>query len=137
MPRNVEIKAKVANIADLHQRAEKLAGGTGTILKQEDTFFNSPQGRLKLRIIKGEHEELIYYERPDQDGPKGSDYVKVDGASGELSGDMKHLLTRCLGIKGCVRKVRTLYMVGQTRVHVDAVEGLGDFMELEVINVLK
>ena len=41
-------------------------------------------------------------------------------------------LKKALGIKGVVKKNRTLYMVGQTRVHVDQVEGLGDFMELEV-----
>lgn len=45
---------------------------------------------------------------------------------------MCKLLTRCLGVKGAVRKTRTLYMVDQTRVHVDSVDGLGDFMELEV-----
>lgn len=45
---------------------------------------------------------------------------------------MRTLLERCMGVKGVVKKTRMLYMVDQTRVHVDSVEGLGDFMELEV-----
>ncbi|KAK8722762.1 hypothetical protein OTU49_012021 [Cherax quadricarinatus] len=133
MPRNVEIKALVRDVVKLHERAAQLSGSKGHVLHQEDTFFNSPNGRLKLRVVKDEMEELIYYERPDQDGPKCSDYVKVSGNVGELSGDLCTLLRRCLGTKGVVKKTRTLYMVDQTRVHVDTVYGLGDFMELEVM----
>lgn len=133
MPRNVEIKARVTDVEELHKRAKELSNSTGEVLNQEDTFFNSPQGRLKLRVLKGEKEELIYYERPDQDGPKCSDFIKIQGKEGELSGDMSRLLSRCLGVKGKVKKTRVLYMVGQTRVHVDSVDGLGDYMELEVM----
>ena len=56
----------------------------------------------------------------------------MERKAGELSDDIKLLLSRSLGVKGCVKKTRTLYMVGQTRIHVDKVENLGDFMELEV-----
>lgn len=133
MPRNTEIKAQVRDVAKLHEVAADLSQSNGEVLEQEDTFFNSQQGRLKLRIIKGKREELIYYERPDKEGPKCSDYVKVERQPGGLSNDMKLLLSRSLGVKGTVKKTRTLYMVGQTRVHVDKVEGLGDFMELEVM----
>ena len=42
-------------------------------------------------------------------------------------------MSLALGVRGVVRKKRTLYLVGQTRVHLDEVEGLGDFMELEVV----
>ncbi|XP_045130207.1 adenylate cyclase CyaB-like isoform X1 [Portunus trituberculatus] len=133
MPRNTEIKARVHDVAKLHKIAAELSQSSGEVLHQEDTFFNAQQGRLKLRVIKDKKEELIYYERPDQEGPKCSDYVKVDRKAGELSGDIKLLLSRSLGIKGSVKKTRTLYMVGQTRIHVDKVENLGDFMELEVM----
>ncbi|XP_064079866.1 adenylate cyclase CyaB-like [Macrobrachium nipponense] len=133
MPRNVEIKARVNDVKELHKRAAELSSSEGTVLEQEDTFYNSPQGRLKLRVIKDTKEELIYYERPDKDGPKCSDYVKIECTNGFLSGDMNKLLSRCLGQRGHVSKTRTLYLVGQTRVHVDSVDNLGDFMELEVV----
>ncbi|KAK8374860.1 hypothetical protein O3P69_017734 [Scylla paramamosain] len=133
MPRNTEIKARVQDVAKLHKIAAELSQSSGEVLHQEDTFFNTPQGRLKLRVIKDKREELIYYERPDQEGPKCSDFVKVERKAGELSDDIKLLLSRSLGVKGSVKKTRTLYMVGQTRIHVDKVENLGDFMELEVM----
>ncbi|XP_071516069.1 uncharacterized protein [Panulirus ornatus] len=133
MPLNVEIKAVVRDLARLHKCASKLSNNSGEVLHQEDIFFNSPQGRLKLRVIKDEKEELIYYERPDKEGPKVAIMLKVHGKIGELSGDMSRLLSRCLGVKGTVKKTRTLYMVDQTRIHFDSVVGLGDFMELEVL----
>ena len=46
---------------------------------------------------------------------------------------MRGVLARSLGELAEVRKVRTLHLVGRTRIHVDAVEGLGDFLELEVV----
>ena len=52
MPRNIEIKARVQDVVQLHKAAAALSESTGEILHQEDTFFNSPQGRLKLRVIK-------------------------------------------------------------------------------------
>ncbi|XP_066965018.1 uncharacterized protein [Macrobrachium rosenbergii] len=109
MPRNVEIKARVNNVKELHKRAAELSSSEGSVLEQEDTFYNSPQGRLKLRVIK------------------------IECTNGFLSGDMNKLLSRCLGQRGHVSKTRTLYLVGQTRVHVDSVDNLGDFMELEVV----
>ena len=52
MPKNVEIKAKVQDVQWLKGLAAKLSSEEGTILEQEDTFFNSPNGRLKLRVTK-------------------------------------------------------------------------------------
>lgn len=52
MPRNIEIKARVQNVTKLHKVAAELSQSSGVVLQQEDTFFNTPQGRLKLRVIK-------------------------------------------------------------------------------------
>lgn len=52
MPRNVEIKAKVADAEELKAKIRNLAGSEGTLIEQEDTFFNVPNGRLKLRNNK-------------------------------------------------------------------------------------
>lgn len=76
--------------------------------------------------------ELIYYDRPDTEGPKLSSYEKSPIPSGSVP-SLDAVLTQALGVSGMVKKTRHLFLVGQTRVHVDQVEGLGDFMELEVI----
>lgn len=75
--------------------------------------------------------ELIHYERPDTEGPKLSDFVKTSIAKDEIQG-LTEVLKKSNGIIGVVEKTRLLYIVDQTRVHVDRVNGLGDFMELEV-----
>lgn len=129
MPENVEIKASIANLADFQIKAKELSKTDGEVLEQEDVFFSVPNGRLKLRTVKDVKSELIFYDRPDQEGPKHSEFYTTPVPDPD---SLKDCLSRAVGIKGVLRKVRTLYMVGQTRVHVDQVEGLGSFMELEV-----
>ena len=85
---------------------------------------------MKLRIFTAERGELIYYERPDTTGPKHSTYVRT---TTDQPAALQRVLTAALGVRGVVRKQRRLYILGQTRVHVDEVEGLGDFVELEVV----
>jgi len=136
MPRNVEIKAYALNLAEVRAKAEQLSDTkTFQVLKQSDVFFNVESGRLKLRRFldktdDGREDELIFYQRSDQEGPKMSNYNKCNSNDSE---GLKQTLAAALGIKGEVNKTRYLYMVGQTRVHCDEVEGLGEFMELEVV----
>lgn len=130
MPSNIEIKARARDFAELRRRAAVLADTPLEILPQEDTFFNVPHGRLKLRVLTGMPAQLIYYSRPNQDGPKRSDYEIFETDSPDK---LKSLLAAAYGIRGVVRKTRYLYIVGQTRIHLDEVEGLGQFMELEVV----
>ncbi|MBN1360639.1 MAG: class IV adenylate cyclase [Sedimentisphaerales bacterium] len=131
MNRNIEIKAKVQDLQPIRARVKPLADEGPTVLEQEDTFFVCPHGRLKLRRFQGQAEaELIYYERPDSAQPKESRYLvhrtlDTDGLCAALGA--------ALGVRGVVRKHRTLYLVGGTRVHLDEVEGLGTFVELEVV----
>ena len=130
MPANIEIKARVRDLADLRKRAEALSDTPVQVIPQEDTFFNSPRGRLKLRQLGPQRGQLVYYERNDAAGPKRSDYLIAETSDPSA---LKAALTAALGVRGVVRKTRYLYMVGQTRVHLDEVEGLGQFMELEVV----
>lgn len=130
MPSNIEIKAYARDFDEIRRRAEALSDAPVHILPQEDTFFNTPQGRLKLRVLAADQGELIYYARPDQEGPKRSHYHISQTADPE---NLKRVLELAYGIRGVVRKTRYLYLVGQTRVHLDNVEGLGQFMELEVV----
>ncbi|KAL4224913.1 hypothetical protein ACF0H5_015609 [Mactra antiquata] len=130
MPSNVEIKAKVDNVGHLKKLAGALCDSEPVVIHQEDTFFNVPNGRLKLRKLQDQKSQLIFYKRSDQSGPKFSDY-NISYTNDPES--LEKTLELALGIMGKVKKTRLLYLVGQTRVHVDNVDGLGNFMELEVV----
>ncbi len=130
MPSNIEIKARVRDFPGLKRRAESLSDSPLEVIPQEDTFFVTSKGRLKLRVLAPDRAQLVYYERSDQDGPKRSDYFIFNTNDPE---NLKTALKLALGIRGVVKKTRYLYMIGQTRLHLDDVEGLGHFMELEVV----
>jgi predicted adenylyl cyclase CyaB len=129
MPRNVEIKARVVDWDKMLQRATAVADGPCKLLRQEDVFFKVPRGRLKLRIQDGAS-ELIYYLRDNAKGPKESSYLCLAVPDPIAT---RHILGMIHGERGIIRKTRWLYMAGQTRIHLDRVEGLGDFLELEVV----
>ncbi|KAJ6651546.1 hypothetical protein lerEdw1_020881 [Lerista edwardsae] len=130
MPANVEIKARVRDLTQLVSNAERLSSSPGQVIVQTDMFFPVPHGRLKLRDFRDGQGQLIFYDRPDSEGPKLSQYAIVP--TNDPAG-LGAVLSQALGVQGTVKKERRVYMVGQTRVHVDRVEGLGDFMELEVV----
>jgi adenylate cyclase len=130
MPRNVEIKARVADLTALETRARAIATSGRQDLQQDDTFFAAARGRLKLREFADGTGQLIHYERPDATGPKTSDYVLAPVPE---PATLRQALARAHGIIGRVRKQRRVYLVGRTRVHLDRVDGLGDFLELEVV----
>ena len=130
MPRNVEIKARLMHMARMHERVAELAASPPEKIVQDDTFFRAPEGRLKLRVFANGVGELIYYRRADTAGPKQSYYLI---APAENPDALREVLARAYGVAGRVRKVRTLFLIGRTRVHLDRVEQLGDFLELEVV----
>lgn len=130
MARNIEIKARVADIGALAARVAALATEGPTVIQQDDTFFHCAAGRLKLRAFSPTEGELIFYRRADQVGPKESFYVLSPTQSPHT---LREALTLAHGQVGRVIKERTLFLVGRTRVHLDAVQGLGSFLELEVV----
>ena len=130
MGRNVEIKARVRDAGQLRSRVAEIADAPPEIIEQEDTFFHVAKGRLKLRVFEGGNGELIYYRRPDAAGPKTSEYEIAPVADPAA---LKIILERVLGVSGVVRKRRELHMVGRTRIHLDDVDGLRDFIELELV----
>jgi len=130
MARNIEIKARVNRVDELHKRVALLADSCTLDQPQDDTFFPCAQGRLTLRRFADGRGELIHYRRADDTGPK----LSFHEITPVLDADRLHrTLSAALGELGRVRKLRRVYLVGRTRVHVDQVEGLGDFMELEVV----
>lgn len=130
MARNVEVKARIGSVEALLPSARALADSEAERIEQDDTFFTCAHGRLKLRDFGDGRGELIHYERTDIEGPKLSDYVRAPTSDPAA---LREALSRAHGVIGRVRKTRWLLLVGQTRVHVDRVQGLGDFMELEVV----
>lgn len=130
MPVNVEIKAVVSDLAQLRKRVSKISGGPGKDSYQDDTFFCVPHGRLKLRISSTARPQLIYYHRPDLPSPKPSHYIISNIAQ---PSSMRAVLAESLGVIGQVRKHRTMFMIDNTRVHLDQVEGLGTYLEFEVM----
>lgn len=130
MPKNVEIKARISDLQETLDRAALLSGEPPESIKQEDVFFHAPRGRLKLRFFTADHGELIYYQRADRIGPKTSTYTIVET---DRPHQLKAALEGAYGVRNIVRKTRLLYMVGRTRIHIDDVESLGFFLELEVV----
>ena len=129
MPANVEIKARIPSVDALLPLTQALSDDKHLQrIHQDDTFFAVPHGRLKLRVFSNGAGELIHYHRPDAAGPKLSDYVLVPVADPD---SLREALARACGLIGRVRKHRILALVGPTRIHLDQVEGLGDFLELE------
>ena len=130
MPRNVEIKARAGDIESLRSKVERMADRGPDVIPQLDTFFHCDNGRLKLRRFSDTDGELIFYQRPDGRQPSESRYFRSPTTDPD---GLAELLAKSLGARGVVKKTRTLYWSGQTRIHIDEVEGLGSFMELEVV----
>ncbi len=130
MARNVEIKARVADRTALEARVAHLADSGPTSIAQRDTFFHCARGRLKLRDFGDGSGELIAYQRSDDRGPKLSTYLRAPTADPEA---LLAALAAACEVRGEVRKQRTLYLIGATRVHLDTVDLLGHFVELEVV----
>jgi len=130
LAKNIEIKARVRDIERAAEIVARLSDSPEEILQQEDIFFNVPQGRLKLRIFSDGAGELIFYQRDDLPQPKASNYF-ISKVSDPYS--LREVLSKALGVRGVVKKQRRLFLAGQTRVHLDDVDGLGHFVELEVV----
>jgi predicted adenylyl cyclase CyaB len=130
MPSNIEIKAILKNRVAAEKVAARLSDTSPQTIHQEDFFFACNRGRLKLRIFAPDRGELIRYERSDVANARESRYLIARTPDPQI---LKEILTATLGRIGVVKKTRILYLIGQTRVHIDEVQGLGDFLELEVV----
>jgi predicted adenylyl cyclase CyaB len=130
MARNIEIKARIESVEAMRTKAAALANQGPIDLLQDDTFFMCERGRLKLRACSANEGQLIFYQRSNQTGPKESFFLIAPTSSPDT---LREALSLAYGQAGRVRKHRTLYLVGRTRVHLDRVEELGHFLELEVV----
>jgi predicted adenylyl cyclase CyaB len=134
MPRrNLELKVRVPDLARVRSACARVAT-RAAVIEQVDTYFHAAHGRLKLRESVSGSEEcaatLLAYDRPDRSGVRASDYhlVAVPDPAG-----VKSALSAALGVRGVVRKRREVHMYHNVRIHLDDVEGLGTFVELEAV----
>jgi predicted adenylyl cyclase CyaB len=128
--KNLEFKAAVGSIAEAEGCARALGAEKRELLVQRDTYFRVPEGRLKLRELGGQTAELIAYQREDASGARWSSYTRYP--VGDAS-TLRKMLAETLGVVAVVKKSRQLYMLGNARIHLDTVEGLGTFVEFEVV----
>jgi predicted adenylyl cyclase CyaB len=130
MPSNIEIKTILRDRQSVEAIAARLSDADPELICQEDYFFRCDEARLKLRILGSDRGELIRYERANVAETRCSRYLIARTPDPMI---LLEILDKTLGKIGEVRKDRTLYLIGQTRVHLDRVIGLGDFLELEVM----
>jgi len=126
--RNLEIKARDADPRRSLELALELGAEDHGEIEQRDTYFARTTGRLKLREQEPGQTELIQYRRADQTGPRVSDYRVVPIAEAEA---VREALDAALGTLVVVEKSRRLLVWEGVRIHLDVVEGLGSFVELE------
>jgi len=128
---NLELKARCPDLEMVRARAERLGARYAGAFAQRDTFFASgAPGRLKLREVADGPAELIAYRRADVTEARSSDYDIYPVADPDR---LRAVLTAALGEAGVVEKRRRLYLLHRTRIHLDQVRGLGDFVELETV----
>src|ERR1041385_1653034 len=129
---NIEIKARCKDPSFIRNYLLQHNAEFKGVDQQTDTYFNVQKGRLKLREGNIEN-NLIFYERANQSGPKNSNFhlIKVEDAEG-----LKEVLKKSIGIKVEVNKKREIYYIKNVKFHIDEVPGLGSFIEIEAGNVL-
>ncbi|MBK7871188.1 MAG: class IV adenylate cyclase [Saprospiraceae bacterium] len=126
---NIEIKAHCADPekarAILLENKARFIGEDHQI----DTYFNVNTGRLKLREGNIEN-ALIHYNRIDQSGPKKSEVLLYQS---QPNSSLKALLTKALGVLAVVDKRRAIFFIDNVKFHIDRVNKLGHFIEIEAI----
>jgi adenylate cyclase, class 2 len=127
--RNIEAKFRLGDFAAAARAAMDLGYARRGMLRQRDTFFTVARGKLKLREEQT-GASLIYYRRDAPTALMISDYEIVPVAN---AGQMRAILSDALGVLAEVRKERILLTRGNVRLHLDRVEGLGDFGEIEAV----
>lgn len=130
--KNIELKIVLSDPKAVINELKKAKAKFSGKLIQTDTYYNCRKGRLKLREINRKSFELIYYERPDTKKSKVSGYQVLPIRISQLK-NIKHILNRALGEKIIKKKERNLWLYKNTRIHIDKVKNLGNYLELETV----
>ncbi|WP_336513870.1 class IV adenylate cyclase [Pollutibacter soli] len=127
---NIEIKARSNNTSFIRNYLLKQQADHPGIDHQTDTYFDVPHGRMKLREGNIEN-ALIHYHRENKSGPKASHVILYPT---DPSKKLKEMLISALNVKAIVKKKREIYFIDNVKFHIDEVDGLGSFIEIEAID---
>lgn len=130
MPTNLEIKAACPSVAKAKDVARAIGARYFGTLLQTDTYFRVRSGRLKLREIDGKQFELIFYRRANEKKIRYSEYIVLPLL--DIRSAMP-LFRSLYSVSAVVQKKRALFLYKNARIHIDSVNGLGAFIEFEVI----
>ena len=126
--RNIELKARLRDRANAERACRELGAKPHGDIHQVDTYFRVREGRFKLRESDPGDDYLVFYRRPDTAAIKGCDYTIA-----VVERTLRPALAEALGELAVVEKTRTLHLWHNVRIHLDRVEGLGDFIEFEAV----
>jgi len=129
---NIEYKVRVDGFENIHKRLIDCGAKKQGTLIQVDTYFTVQSGSLKLREIDEQTCELIYYQRSDIGDSRLSLYEIVPLGC-DAAQKMRAILATSVGTRTVVKKDRELWLHENTRIHLDQVEGLGTYIELETV----
>jgi adenylate cyclase class 2 len=127
---NIEIKAKLVDPQAVLKKVQRMAHSYLGLDHQIDTYFRTGKGRMKLRQSTLSGNYLILYLRPNQIGPRSSHYETINIQRAE---EVKILLRNLLGIDIVVEKDRHIFLYENVRIHLDHIDGLGDYLEFEAV----
>lgn len=127
MPQNLEIKVKLTSFNKIKDILKQIGAVETALLEQKDVYYKHKPALLKLRC-ENNRTQLIQYKREESKTDRFSDYSYI-----ELSRDAEKFLAKVLEVEAVVEKSRELYLYKNTRIHLDKVKGLGNFLELETL----
>lgn len=125
---NIEFKAELRDPELARLKCRALDAQLHGTIEQTDTYYRQADGRLKKRESPGEPTEWIYYDRPDRVTPRMSHYMRYSDEQARTRWGVLPLREWIV-----VRKVREVWLLDQTRIHLDEVRDLGSFIEFEAM----
>ena len=125
---NFEIKTKIDNQSEILERIKKIGAVYKEKMNQTDYYFKTGTNKEKIREISDREMYLISYKRTERKGKKDSNYTITTLSLEQKESFLKNNRLLCM-----VSKARQLWMYKNTRIHIDNVDELGDFVELETV----
>jgi adenylate cyclase class IV len=130
MRRNIELKARDSDPSASLEVSRALGAEDRGIITQRDTYFAVAHGGLKLREEQPGRPHLVQFERASEPQQRESRYRIIEVSDGAA---LRAALATAIGIRGVVVKRRHLLLWRNVRIHLDEVERLGRFIELEAV----